>query len=364
MSKEMHSLLKRQIKKCLAQDEEVPSPYKKLIQVVNEAYYAFDSDHDMLEHSIELSSRELLESNRRIKKMLTDLQKTHEELKATQNHLLQSEKMASIGQLAAGVAHEINNPLGFIESNVAVLEDYLKYFLPSFQYICALQRQVQSEKASQLPEGMPAVEDAEKMEFMVNDIGKIFEESRKGLRRIKSIVSELLTFARHDSKEIENVDIQQVLEGTLRLAFNEIKHKAVVQKEYETQLPSVKGAGQKLQQVFLNLIINAAQAMEEKGEIRVKTYHKGDTVYVAVSDTGQGIPQEVQPKIFDPFFTTKDVGEGTGLGLSICYEIIKKHGGQILVDSVPGKGTTFTVSLPIEGPTGDGGQPAIEKGNT
>ncbi|MGE0268652.1 MAG: sensor histidine kinase [Candidatus Omnitrophota bacterium] len=350
MAKELHTLVRRQLKKYHGADIQLSDEWKGFIDAVSDAYCSFDSDRELLEHSIELSSKELFESNQKMKTMLQDLQKTHNDLKNMKMQLFQSEKMASIGQLAAGVAHEINNPVGFIESNIEVLEGYVKQFLT---VIHAVQELKEKKVKTQTDLIGPAIEkilnaqETAEIDYILSDITNLFKETKDGVRRVKNIVADLRVFSKADEEGLEDVDLKAIIEETIRLAFNEIKYKAGLNKEFDPDLPLIKGRKQRLQQVFLNLLVNAAQAIKEKGEIFVKVYRKDEYIYAEISDTGVGIAEENLKKMFDPFFTTKPVGQGTGLGLSISYDIIKKHGGEISVESVLGKGTTFIIMLPI-----------------
>ena len=182
--------------------------------------------------------------------------------------------------------------------------------------------------------------------YILEDIGPLIKESLDGAERVKKIVENLKTFSRIDQTDYKHADINECIESTLNIISNEIKYKATVEKEYGN-IPSTKCYPQQLNQVFMNLLINAAQAIEKQGTIKIKTWNGDEVIKISISDTGCGVPEEKLEKIFDPFFTTKEVGKGTGLGLSICYEIIKKHDGNITVDSEAGQGTTFTVQIPV-----------------
>jgi signal transduction histidine kinase len=182
----------------------------------------------------------------------------------------------------------------------------------------------------------------------MEDVTDLIGDCREGTDRIKKIVLDLKDFAHPGEDKIQTLDINNGLESTLNVANNEIKYKATVQKDFG-EIPAIKGYPQQLNQVFMNILVNAAQAIEKKGEITIRTSQVDDQVEVRISDTGSGIPEENLQKIFDPFFTTKDVGKGTGLGMNIAYNIVKKHHGTIAVASQVGKGTTFTIRLPVNG---------------
>jgi two-component system NtrC family sensor kinase len=263
-----------------------------------------------------------------------------DQLEEAQSQLLQSEKMASIGQLAAGVAHEINNPVGFVNSNFGALERYVKD-------LCRLIDAYGGKAEAGDPSAIRKQID---YDFLKDDIAELFKESRDGLERVKRIVQDLRDFSRVDSEPVwQMTNLQTCLDSTLSVATNEIKHKAQVIKDYGA-IPEVECLPSQLNQVFLNLMVNAAQAIPDHGTLTLATGQDGDWVWVSVSDTGCGIPPENLKRIFDPFFTTKPVGKGTGLGLSVSYNIVAKHSGRFEVESELGVGTTFRVSLPIVQP--------------
>lgn len=268
-------------------------------------------------------------------------------LEAAHNQLLQSEKLASIGQLAAGVAHEINNPIGFVNSNLGSLKTYVSELLQVLDAYENCQHLLAADPAlHQQIKGICAKVD---LEFLREDVVKLITESIDGAARVRRIVQDLRDFSRIDSVEWQWADLHAGLESTLNVVCNEIKYKADVVREFGT-LPLVECMPSQLNQVFLNLLVNAAQSITEHGTITLRSGCIDDSVWISVSDTGQGIPPELITKIFDPFFTTKPIGKGTGLGLSVSYGIIEKHGGHIDVRSQPGQGTTFTVNLPVSHP--------------
>lgn len=239
------------------------------------------------------------------------------QVKDAEAQLIHMEKMASLGTLAAGIAHEINNPLGFLISNLQSLKDY----------------------AGKLEEKIPCLEQANKL--FVDDFKAMTQESLDGALRIKKIVSDLRTFSRRSETQDVSLDVNQIVESVLAIVWNEIKYKITVVKDYQAKTP-ILGDPTQLSQVFLNIVINASQAIAEKGTITIATAEDDKNIYVKISDTGSGIAPEVLPKIFDPFFSTK---KSTGLGLSVTYNIVKHHGGDIKVESKVGSGTTFTVEL-------------------
>ena len=269
--------------------------------------------------------------------------------------LLQSEKMASIGQLAAGVAHEINNPTGFVSSNLKTLSDYQDDIVTLIEQYRRLTTDLKETMAtaeypvsiSEQLERIAEFEAESDIDFVLNDISDLVKESREGTDRIKKIVLDLKNFAHPGEGKPKYADINKNMESTLNVVWNELKYKAKVVKEYG-DLPQVKCYPQQLNQVFMNLLVNAAQAIEKEGEIRIVTRPVNGYAEIKISDTGMGIPEEKLSMIFDPFFTTKEVGKGTGLGLNVAYNIIKKHNGTIDVESTVGKGTTFTIRIPVQ----------------
>ncbi len=284
------------------------------------------------------------------KQQAKSLQQAFDEVKRTQEQLVQSEKMASIGQLTAGVAHEINNPIGYLSSN---LTSMVQYFDDVLRMVNAYEEASASltdpEQVSRLQQAKRDID----IDFVLDDIPKLLAESQEGTKRVRKIVQDLKDFAHAGSSEDwEWVDLRHSLARTLNIVHNELKYKAEVVQAYE-DIPEIRCLPGQLNQVFMNLLVNAAHAIEKDGQVSVKTWHEGDLVWVEIADTGSGMPPEVIGRIFEPFFTTKPVGKGTGLGLSISYGIVKKHGGRIEVESEVGRGTRFRIALPVNGPDGE-----------
>ncbi len=297
-------------------------------------------------------NKELMKKASQIQVKNRELEQTLRKLEETQSQMLQSEKMASIGQLAAGVAHEINNPTGFVSSNLKTLSDYVQDFTglsKEYQKLVADLGQ-NSDKMESQPlvfEQVNRIKTLEKeidLDFILKDTFELIEETREGAERIKKIVQDLKDFAHPGEDKPKFVDINKNLDSTVNVVWNELKYKADVVKDYGP-LPQVKCYPHLLNQVFLNLLVNSAQAIEDHGDIKIKTRMNNGYIEIKISDTGCGIPKENLSKIYDPFFTTKEVGKGTGLGLNMAYNIIQKHKGKINVESEPGKGTTFTLRL-------------------
>jgi len=245
-------------------------------------------------------------------------------LRETQGQLVQSEKMRSLGQLVAGVAHELNNPIGFVHANLQLLEDYVD----------RLTREDVGE---------------ERREKASAAIEKLLSRSREGTERVKQIVQDLRTFSRTDHADLQQVSLSEEIDRTLTLMEPRLKGGVEVVRDY-AELPQVRCFAGQLNQVFMNLLMNACDAMEGRGTITVRTRREDEGVRLEFSDDGPGMPEEVQQRIFEPFFTTKPVGQGTGLGLSLSHGIIERHGGTMVLESEPGEGTTFTLHLPLEPP--------------
>jgi two-component system, NtrC family, sensor kinase len=285
--------------------------------------------------------------------VITDISKikqVEQERKLIEAQLRQSDKLASIGQLAAGVAHEINNPTGFVSSNLNTLSDYVQKYNGLIHEYHNLVNQLETNSNNnsyrELFEKIKEQEESMDIAFMMDDITSLIQESLEGTIRIKKIVQDLKDFAHPGEDKPKYAGINRCVDSTLNIVWNEIKYKAQVKKEYG-DLPDILCFPQQLNQVFANILVNAAQAITEHGEISIKTCLLEENIEIKISDTGSGIAKENIAKIFDPFFTTKDVGKGTGLGLNVAYNIIKKHSGKITVTSEKGYGTTFTILVPV-----------------
>jgi len=269
----------------------------------------------------------------------------NKKLEEAHNQLLQSEKLASIGQLAAGVAHELNNPIGFVHSNLGSLDSYLKDLFAIID-ACEIVEPRSTGECPQLA-AVHRLMTEKDYTYIKTDIAALMAESKDGLARVRKIVQDLKDFSRVGEAEWQWADLHKGLDSTLNIVWNELKYKCTVKKAYG-ELPEVHCLPSQLNQVFMNLLVNAGQAIVERGEITIRTGRDGDRVWVEVADSGAGIPQENLNRIFEPFFTTKPVGKGTGLGLSLSYGIVVKHRGRIEVTSEVGKGSTFRVILPID----------------
>ncbi|MBU1996258.1 MAG: PAS domain-containing protein, partial [Candidatus Omnitrophica bacterium] len=312
---------------------------------------------DILEVKVQERTSELSIANKHLHYKITELEKTKAELerayknlKETESQLFQADKLASIGQLAAGVAHEINNPIGFISSNTNVLRDYINTYKKQIEMSRDLQNAIEvgnNDEIRMLLESIRQFDEEENLQFIMKDSDTLIEESKEGLDRVEKIVMDLCSFSRDDKGGIEVVDINENIKIILGVLNNEIMLKCDLVEEFG-DIPRIKCNSQKIKQVIMNLVMNAVQSLNEWGTVIIKTSKIDGFVLIEVEDNGCGVPKEELIKIFDPFYTTKEVGKGTGLGLSISYEIIKRHRGEILVESEVGKGTKFIVKLPID----------------
>jgi signal transduction histidine kinase len=294
-----------------------------------------------------LERRLLLRNARRYKRDLearnVELARQKTELERLQERIIQSEKMASLGLMAAGVAHELNNPAGFIYSNVDLLR----------KYTARLEECLAAYDRLALPPDIAAqvIDIKKKIDYenLVRDLDSILADCHLGAERIRDVVKDLRLFSRLDEAEIKRVDLNEGIEVTLRLLSGYYKSGHITLLRDFGELPPINCYAAQLNQVWMNLLVNAAQAIgADEGQVRIKTRCDGRTVIVSVTDTGKGILPDDLKRIFDPFFTTKPVGEGTGLGLSISHGIIEQHGGTIAVNNTPGVGTTFTITLPVD----------------
>ncbi|MDX2096219.1 MAG: ATP-binding protein [Leptolyngbyaceae cyanobacterium bins.59] len=395
---ETHRLLRRQIKRFFPDPEQIPASVQAFVAAVNEAYWQAEEDRTRLERAIEISSKELLEANAQMQQVLhtveaqveertaaltrsnAELEATLQELQETQTQLIQTEKMSSLGQLVAGIAHEINNPVSFIYGNLGHADHYTQTLL----HLVNLYRAHYPEPD---PEIQAALEESE-IDFVTEDLSKLMGSMRVGVDRIKQIVLSLRNFSRMDEAEMKQVDIHEGIDSTLLLLQNRLKCIAgradiEVIKEYGILPPIECYAGQ-LNQVFMNLVANAIDALEESDKfsktpvcmpeeaclnrhttspqsyllstlkhqttpriwIRTEVTQHG-WVIIRIVDNGKGIPEAHRQRLFDPFFTTKPVGKGTGLGLSISYQIItERHEGYLTCYSLPCLGTEFVIMIP------------------
>lgn len=311
-------------------------------------YMEFGGREYAFVHARDVSERKRAEQS--LNESYANLKESNRKLEELHQQLLQAEKMASIGQLAAGVAHEINNPIAFVNSNLGTLQSYISYLL---QLIAVYERTdgVLGDHQELLAE-IEEVRKRMNLDYLRADIRSLMDESLDGVQRVRRIVQDLKDFSRVGEIERQEVDLHAGLNSTLNIVASELRMKAEVRKEYG-DIPHIEGVAAQLNQVFMNLMVNAAQSIEADGIITIRTDSDDDWVWVAVEDNGCGIPADNMSRIFEPFFTTKPVGMGTGLGLSLSYGIIAQHGGRIEVSSQTGAGSCFRVLLPRHPVAGD-----------
>ncbi len=281
-----------------------------------------------------------------------ELDKAYSRLKSSQTALVQSEKMASLGQMVAGVAHEINTPLGYVQNNVSIgheLFGHMQGMFASYETLVdkMLDGRSSAEEVSTQIKQIAEMRDALNMNEMLGEMHGLMEDSLYGLGQISELVLNLKNFSRMDAATTDTVSLHDCIESALNIGRNVLKNKVEIVRQFG-DIPAISCAPSQLNQVFLNLFTNAAQAIEVNGRLTIKTWQADDAAHIEIADTGKGIPAENLARIFDPFFTTKAIGEGTGLGLSITYQIIQQHGGDISVTSHVGEGTRFHIKLPIK----------------
>ncbi len=294
---------------------------------------------------IEKKNGELQEKNE-------ELTKANQKLKETIQEKIQTEKMASIGQLATGVAHEINNPLSFVISNLSRVREYvgkMTLMIGEYDQMVHQVQEKEKEEIKRICEKILDIRKTREIDYILDDFPLILSECQEGLSRMQLIIQDLNSFARVAPEEMDYFDIHEGIESTLNILRYELKRKAVVRKDYGV-LPKVKCNLSRLNQVFLNLLMNSCQAIEEKGEIKIETKQHDSWVSIVISDTGMGIEPEHLERIFEPFYTTKKTGQAMGLGLSTALGIVKNHGGDIKVESIPKSGSRFIISLPVSVP--------------
>ncbi|HEY6898635.1 MAG TPA: bacteriohemerythrin [Rhodocyclaceae bacterium] len=299
-------------------------------------------NHDLARANAELEAR-VASRTAELETAYAKLSADHEQVTAlldkiehTESRMLQSEKMASIGQLAAGVAHEINNPIGFVNSNMGTLR----------AYIDDLMRVV--DAATECPPAQAVAKEID-LPFLRQDLAALLLESQDGLDRVRKIVLNLKDFSHVDEAEWQSADLIAGLESTVNVVWHELKYKADIVRELQP-LPQVRCIPAQINQVFMNLLMNAVQAIEQHGTITLKSGEQDGQVWVEIADSGCGMSAETLRRCFEPFYTTKPPGKGTGLGMSLSYDIIHKHDGRIEIDSAPGKGSRFRLWLPLAGP--------------
>jgi signal transduction histidine kinase len=311
------------------------------LEQLNDTVLGLNRSYALAEFALAQSNFKLETNARALEQSVSELQEANTQLSRMHNQLLQSEKLASIGILAAGVAHEINNPIGFVTSNFSTLKSYVYQLLTL----------VGAYEATDQLDLIEAMKTEIDLNWLKEDVVLLLDESQSGLDRVKHIVRSLNDFAKiNDSEVCQPSDLHEGIECTLSVAWNKIKHQCELRKEYG-ELPAVMCVLPQINQVVLNLLTNAAQAIPGKGIVTIRTGHTADEVWIEISDTGQGMSPENIKHIFDPFYTTKPVGQGVGLGLPASLGIVERHHGRIDVQSECGNGSVFRVWLPLQQPT-------------
>lgn len=390
----MHRLLKRQLQRCFGMNPTLSTDLLNFVDAVNSAYQSSDEEYAMLDRILDLNSEELLEGNNRFQLLLEDVERqvqerTHElesanaslkqeitertlaeeslrkseehskkqtlklkqtlqQLRSTQAQLIQTGKMSGLGQLVAGVAHEINNPISFIYGNI----NHANSYIDSLVHLLSLYQKYYPDANWEIQSEIEAID----LEFLISDLSKILTSMKTGADRIRQIVLSLRNFSRLDEAEMKQVDIHEGIESTLLLLQNRLNTKnskeIALAKNFCENLPPVECYVGQLNQVFMHILNNAIDAVQSESEpaiaITTKLNHLNKGIQIYIKDNGIGIAPAIREKIFDPFFTTKSVGSGKGLGLSISYQIVvDQHGGKLEVSSEPSFGSNFMIEIPL-----------------
>lgn len=310
----------------------VPTKYLEINELIN--------TYNNMAENLQVLYNDL---DNKVKERTNELENTNNELKNTQAMMVHSEKMRSLGELVAGITHEINNPVNFIHGNMVHLKNYSNALLE----IISLYETYENDLSDDKKEELKNVKEKIELDFIKEDLPQLIKSCQEGTERTKNIILDLKNFSRLDEQVINDVDLAREIDTTLNILYNKIKNKVEIVKEYD-KIPLVEGYGGQLNQVFMNILDNACYAIKDKGTIYIRLQKTEKDVIIEFEDTGCGMSKEQIGKIFDPFFTTKPVGEGTGLGMSISYKVIQKHNGTISVESTEGKGTKFRIQLPIK----------------
>lgn len=283
------------------------------------------------------------ELDKKVKERTIELENANNELKSTQAMVVHSEKMRSLGELVAGITHEINNPINFIYGNMTHLKNYSKAL---FEIIDAYEK-LETNFSDEQKKSLSALKEKIELNFIKEDLPMLIQSCKEGTERTKNIILDLKNFSRLEEMVVNKIDLSKEIDTTLNILHNKMKNKITIIKNYDADIPLVEGYGGQLNQVFMNIFDNACYAIKEKGKISIYLQKKENDVIIRIEDNGCGMNPEQTSRIFDPFYTTKPVGEGTGLGMSISYKVIQRHNGKISVESAEGKGTVFTICLPV-----------------
>lgn len=341
----------------------VTKPIKKLVEVADEFSQgnlkfrtdiktedeigilakAFNTMADKLNDLYNSLEQKVMDRTHELSRINLQLKRANKEIKDAQSIVVHNEKMRSLGQLVAGVAHELNNPINFIYGNLLHLKNYSNDLIQIINKYEEVEKQLPEDKLQEIEKLKKELE----YDFIVEDLSSLIKSCYDGAERSKQIILDLKNFSRLDEAMVKEVDIHEGIDSALNILESKYKDRVNVHKQYG-EIPKIMCYAGQINQVFMNVLDNAAQAIENNGNVYVRTKIVGQDVAIEIEDTGPGIDEDVIPKIFDPFFTTKPVGEGTGLGLSICYKIIKSHNGKMEVESEKGKGTKFIIKIPID----------------
>jgi len=294
----------------------------------------------------------------KVQERTLELEKANNDLKEAQAMMVHSEKMRSLGELVAGIAHEINNPINFIYGNIMILEKYNKDMFDLIEKYTENENVLPPEKKIEIEKMKEEID----IDFLKDDIKELIRSCIEGTERTKNIILDLKNFSRMEEMVMTQFDIPKEIDTTLNILNNKYKNRITVHKNYEENLPKIEAYGGQINQVFMNILDNAAAAIEGSGDVYINVKRAGENVEIEFRDTGKGIKKENLSKVFDPFFTTKPVGQGTGLGMSISYRVIQNHFGSISVDSELGQGATFKIVLPINHPAKKDEKPALSNG--
>ena len=278
-----------------------------------------------------------------VKDRTKELEAAYSELKSTQAMMVHSEKMKSLGELVAGITHEINNPVNFIYGNLIHLKNYTADMMSVIDLYSEFDADLTEEHKQKIKELKEEID----LDFLKDDLPELIRSCQEGTERTKNIVLDLKNFSRLEEAVINNVDLPKEIDTTLNILHNKLKNKVTIHKEYQENMPHVEGFGGQLNQVFMNILDNSAFAIQEKGDIWIRLKSDGNNAIIEFEDNGCGMDETTRKKVFDPFFTTKEVGQGTGLGMAISYKVIKNHNGTIELTSEKGKGSKFTIILPL-----------------
>lgn len=303
--------------------DELVTSYNKMAETLQELYIS-------LENKVAARTRELNDA--------------YKELQNTQSMMVHSEKMKSLGELVAGITHEINNPVNFIYGNLIHLTNYTNDLISLIEKYESCENDLLEEHKQEIEQIKNDID----LAFLKEDLGALIQSCREGTERTKNIILDLKNFSRMEERVLSSIDLTKEIDTTLNILYSKYKNRITIHKEYQNKLPLVESFGGQLNQVFMNILDNAFYAIEETGDVYIRIKQEQDNVIIEFEDNGKGMEQSTVDKIFDPFFTTKPVGKGTGLGMSISYRVIKDHNGKIQVKSEIGKGTTFTITLPTK----------------